>query len=55
MNHLEADTGSIEVGKFADVAVLDRNPFEHLPDEIARTTVLQTYVEGERVYDAPDA
>jgi predicted amidohydrolase YtcJ len=28
VNHLEADTGSVEVGKFADLAVIDRNLFE---------------------------
>ncbi len=27
VNHLDGDTGTIEVGKYADLAVLDRDPF----------------------------
>jgi predicted amidohydrolase YtcJ len=54
-NHLEAETGSIEVGKRADVAVFDRNIFVAPADEIASARCLQTYVEGERVYAAADA
>jgi predicted amidohydrolase YtcJ len=50
VNHLEHETGSIEVGKLADLAVIDRNLFEHPVDEIADARVLQTWVEGERVY-----
>jgi predicted amidohydrolase YtcJ len=55
VNHLDADTGTIEVGKYADLAVLDRDPFAGPADEIGDTRVLQTFVEGERVYAAPDA
>lgn len=55
VNHLDADTGTIEAGKFADLAVLDRDPFEGPTDEIGATRVLQTFVEGERVYAAADA
>jgi predicted amidohydrolase YtcJ len=50
VNHLEADTGSIELGKFADLAVVDRNLFAHPVEEIAEATVEATYVEGRRVY-----
>ena len=42
------ETGSIEVGKYADLVVLDRNLFEHPAQEIATARVLLTYVEGER-------
>lgn len=55
VNHLERSTGTIEVGKLADVVVLDRDPFEGPADEIGATRVLQTFVEGERVYAAADA
>ena len=55
VNHLEADTGTIEVGTFADLALLDRDPFAGPADLIGATRVLQTFVEGERVYAADDA
>jgi predicted amidohydrolase YtcJ len=55
VNHLDSDTGTVEVGKFADLAVLDRDPFAGPADRIGATRVLQTFVEGERVYTAPDA
>jgi predicted amidohydrolase YtcJ len=51
VNHLDDTTGSIEVGKFADLVVIDRDLFEQPVDEIADATVEQTYVEGERVYE----
>ena len=54
-NHREYDTGSIEVGKRADVAVFDRNVFSHPVEEIADTHCLATYVDGERVFAAADA
>jgi predicted amidohydrolase YtcJ len=50
VNHLDGSTGSIEVGKYADLAVIDRDLFEHPADEIAEATVEQTFVEGERVF-----
>jgi predicted amidohydrolase YtcJ len=53
VNHLDATTGTIEVGKLADLVVLDRDPFDGPADEIGATAVQQTFVEGERVYAAP--
>ncbi|MGZ5301908.1 MAG: amidohydrolase family protein, partial [Actinomycetota bacterium] len=53
-NHLEDVTGSIEVGKYADLAVLDRNLFEYPTEEIALAKVVLTLVEGERVHAAGD-
>jgi predicted amidohydrolase YtcJ len=50
VNHLDADTGTIEVGKHADLTVLDRDPFDHPVEEIEFTQAVQTYVEGELVY-----
>ena len=52
VNHLDADTGSIEVGKYADLAVVDRNLFAHPAEEIADARVEATYVEGVEVYRA---
>jgi len=52
VNHLD-ETGAIEVGKLADLVVLDRDPFDHPPEEIAGAAVEFTYVAGERVYAAP--
>ena len=54
VNHLDDQTGSIEFGKLADLCVIDRNLFDHPVDEIAHARVHQTYVEGERVYAAPN-
>ncbi|MGI5472671.1 amidohydrolase [Streptomyces sp. CA-132043] len=53
VNHLD-DTGTIRTGHLADLAVLDRDPFED-PAEIAATRVLRTYVGGVRVHAADDA
>jgi predicted amidohydrolase YtcJ len=52
VNHLDHETGSIEVGKQADLAILDRNVFDHPTDEIAGARVLETFVGGERVFSA---
>ena len=54
VNRLD-DTGTVEVGKLADLVVLDRDPFAGPSSEIGATRVLQTFVEGERVYAASDA
>jgi predicted amidohydrolase YtcJ len=54
-NHREHDTGSIEVGKRADLAVLDRNVFAHPAGEIADARCLETYVDGDRVFADADA
>jgi hypothetical protein len=52
VNHSENDTGSIEVGKFADLAVLDQNLFDIRPEAISETAVLLTLFGGETVYEA---
>jgi len=54
-NHLDRETGSIEVGKFADLAVLDRNLFAHPSEEIAEARCQMTFVEGKRVFASADA
>ena len=48
----EDKLGSIEVGKFADLAVIDTPLLEATPDEIMNTKVLETYVGGKKVYQA---
>ncbi|MEW2403651.1 amidohydrolase [Streptomyces sp. NPDC046862] len=55
VNHLDDITGSITVGRAADLVVLDRDPFAGPPEEIAATRVLETFVEGVRVHAAPEA
>jgi predicted amidohydrolase YtcJ len=43
--------GSIEVGKYADMIVLDKNILDIPPTEIGSTRVLQTIVNGKVVFD----
>jgi predicted amidohydrolase YtcJ len=48
--HHEGSVGTLEVGKAADLVVLERNLFEIPPDEIGEVRVLQTLVDGRTVY-----
>ncbi len=48
----EDKTGSIEVGKFADFIVLDRNLFETPVEQIGQTQVLLTVLEGKTVHES---
>jgi predicted amidohydrolase YtcJ len=52
VNQLEDVTGSVEVGKRADLVVLDRDPFEGPAWEIGEARVVRTFVEGAQVYAA---
>jgi predicted amidohydrolase YtcJ len=54
VNFMESITGSLEVGKLADIIVLDRNLFEIPETEISEAKVLMTLFEGEEVYRHPD-
>jgi len=49
----EALTGSIEVGKAADLVVLDRNVFDVSPGDLRHVRVLLTLLEGRPVYRDP--
>jgi len=50
VNFEEAETGSVEVGKAADLIVLDHNLFEIPAHQIHRAKVLLTLLEGKEVY-----
>jgi predicted amidohydrolase YtcJ len=50
VNFEETETGSIEVGKAADLIVLDRNLFEIPAHEIHLAKVLLTLLDGKEVY-----
>jgi predicted amidohydrolase YtcJ len=52
VNHLDDVTGSITVGKLADLVVLDRDLFDRGAGEIHEARVILTLVEGETVYAA---
>lgn len=49
----EDRVGSLEVGKRADLVILDRNPFTIPPQQLDRVRVEQTLVDGELVF-GPD-
>jgi hypothetical protein len=49
---LEETTGSIEVGKSADLIVLNQDLFEIPIEQLSDTTVLKTFFEGKLVYSA---
>jgi hypothetical protein len=54
--HFEEKTkGSIEVGKLADLVVLDQNPLAIDPLKISGIKVLETIKEGRTVYSRPAA
>ena len=50
---MEQDIGSIEVGKLADIIVLNHNLFEIPAEAISDTKVEMTLFEGKIVYQAP--
>ncbi|MGH9333912.1 MAG: amidohydrolase, partial [Vicinamibacteria bacterium] len=48
----EPNRGSLSPGKWADLAILERNPCVVDVEEIAKIRVLRTYVAGQVVYEA---
>ena len=49
-NFLENTTGSIEVGKMADLIVLDRNLFKIPVNEISKVKVMMTFFAGNEIF-----
>jgi len=49
---MEDKIGSLEVGKYADIVVLDNNPFDVDKMEISKINVLKTMMNGRFTYEA---
>lgn len=49
-HEVDADRGSLEPGKLADLVVLERDPRAVPPEQIADINVLATYLGGRRTY-----
>jgi len=52
INHHDDVTGHLQPGAYADLVVLDRDPFQRPEAEIAATRVRETWVGGELVFEA---
>jgi len=50
----EEKIGSIEIGKLADMVIIDRNPLEVPAADISETRVLTTVFGGEVIFEAAD-
>ena len=50
--HQQDMTGTIEVGKSADLIILERNLYNIPIEEISEVRVLETMIEGNTVYKA---
>jgi predicted amidohydrolase YtcJ len=53
VNHLDAETGTLAVGRLADLAILDRDLFDRGAGAIGEARVVGTFVEGVAVYEDP--
>lgn len=49
-NHEEKEKGTLEIGKYADFVMLDRDLMNASQEQVLGTVVLSTYVNGELVY-----
>ena len=48
--HSDHEVGSLETNKFADFVVLDQDPLTVAPESLSQIKVLETWVNGERVF-----
>jgi predicted amidohydrolase YtcJ len=51
VNHLDDMTGTLEVGKYADIAVIDRDLFDRGAGSLLEARVVGTFVEGVAVFE----
>jgi hypothetical protein len=51
-NFEENEKGSIEVGKFADFTILDKDIMKVDEKELPNTKVVATFINGEMVFEA---
>ena len=54
INHLDDEVGSIEVGKAADLVVLDRDLFDRAAGAIGESRVVGTFIDGRAVFEGAD-
>ncbi len=54
VNHLEHEVGSLEVGKAADLVVLDRDLFDRASGAIGEARVVGTFIDGAPVFEDPE-
>jgi predicted amidohydrolase YtcJ len=50
LNALDSVTGTIEVGKYADLVVLDHDLYAIAPQQLSEVKVTATLLEGDVVY-----
>jgi predicted amidohydrolase YtcJ len=50
-NHQDRETGSIEVGKLADLVILEKNLFDVAPRDLHVVRVMRTILEGRTVFE----
>jgi predicted amidohydrolase YtcJ len=53
VNHLDTETGTLEVGKAADLVVLDRDVLDRGVGPIGDAVAIGTWVEGSLVHSTP--
>lgn len=55
VENFEERVGTLTAGKLADVVIMDSNLFELEPNEILKAKPLYTFVDGQIVYQSPEA